>query len=135
MAMVYEAANGVQWRICPDETDPSCAEVLEGLVVSFQRLGREDIVICSPGVAYPETIQERRMAFEEGGERRWTDPETDREYRVQMAGGSLGEPDGLRIVSRSGSAAIVPDPRKPIGLLRDAELRAYVEGASDGPRG
>ena len=133
MAMIYENANGVSWRICPDETDPSCAKVLEGHVVSFQRLGREDILVCGPSVAYPETIPERRMAFDEGEERRWTDPETGKGYRVQTAGGSLGEPDGLRVVSLSGSAIIVSDPRKPIGLLRDAELRAYVEGAFDGP--
>ena len=92
MAMVYEDANGVAWRICPDETDPNCTEILEGHVVSFQRLGREDTVVCNPSVAYPETISDRRMAFEQGEERRWTDPETGRAYRVQTAGGSLGEP-------------------------------------------
>ena len=88
MAMVYEDANGVAWRICPDETDPNCTEILEGHVVSFQRLGREDIVVCNPSVAYPETISDRRMAFEQGEERQWDGPRD---------GQGVSCPDGWRV--------------------------------------
>ena len=125
MAGVYQDANGVEWRICPDETDPSCSDVIEGRVVSFQRLGRQDTVVCRPSVTYPETTQERRMAFEEAMVRQWTDPESSKAYRVALGG------SGLTIISVSGSVAIVPDPGKVIGLLRDAELRAYMEQEFD----
>ena len=129
MAGVFQDANGIEWRICPDETDPSCSAVIEGRVVSFQRLGRQDTVVCPLIVTYPETTQERRMAFEEARVRHWTDPQSGKAYRVALGG------PGLTIISVSGSVAIVPDPGKAIGLLRDAELRAYMEREFDGPAG